>query len=136
VALQLRAELKMLVVRATYFSFGAPPGLFDAHELVHDIHGGEVETSLLLHLRPDLVRKDQLQNFRGLAHELGEWNRMLGVEKPVGFAWLSEDLHPAGVSGNAARADPQRGAKHLAYLAERLTVLLAEVAATPLSILR
>ena len=46
----------MLVVRATYFAFGSPPGLFDADELAHDIHGGEVETSLLLHLAPELVR--------------------------------------------------------------------------------
>src|SRR5690606_11280209 len=55
-AMRLRAELGMLVVRATYFAFGSPPGLFDPAEAAHDIHGGEVETSLLLHVRPDLVR--------------------------------------------------------------------------------
>ena len=55
-AVRLRSELGMLVVRATYFAFGALPGLFDPAEVVHDIHGGEVETSLLLHIRPDLVR--------------------------------------------------------------------------------
>ena len=32
-ALQLRVELGMFVVRASYFSFGAPPGLFGAAEL-------------------------------------------------------------------------------------------------------
>ena len=49
-AVRLRSELGMLVVRATYFAFGALPGLFDPAEIVHDIHGGEVETSLLLAL--------------------------------------------------------------------------------------
>ena len=136
VAVRLRAELGMLVVRATYFSFGAPSRLFDTDELVHDIHGGEVETSLMLHLAPQLVRMSEAADFRGLPHELAERNRLLGAEKPIGIGWLSRDLHPAGVVGNAARADAGRGARHLSYLAERFTALLAEVAATPLSILK
>jgi creatinine amidohydrolase len=136
VAVRLRAELGMLVVRATYFAFGSPPGLFDAAELVHDIHGGEVETSLMLHLAPELVRTHELADFRGLPHELASKNRLLGAEKPIGIGWLSRDLHPAGVVGNAARADAKRGAAHLDYLAERFAVLLAEVGATPLSVLK
>jgi creatinine amidohydrolase len=136
VALRLRAELSMLVVRATYFSFGAPPGLFDAQEVVHDIHGGEVETSLLLHLHPKLVRRASLADFKGLPQELAAKHSLLGVEKPVGIGWLSEDLHPSGVCGNAARADAERGAKHLDYLANRLVTLIGEVGATPLTILK
>jgi creatinine amidohydrolase len=135
-AMRLRNELGMLVVRATYFGFGALPELFDPAETVHDIHGGEIETSLLLHLRPDLVRTAALADFRGLPHELGARNRLLGAEKPIGLGWRAEDLSPAGVCGNAARADGRRGAQHLAYLAERLAALVAEVGATPLTILR
>jgi len=136
VALRLRAELGMLVVRASYFAFGSLPGLFDAAELVHDLHGGEVETSLMLHLRSDLVRRSELRNFAGLPHELAARNLLLGAEQPIGIGWLSEDLHPAGACGNAARADAERGAQHLSYLADRLVTLLTEVAATPLSILK
>ena len=136
VAARLRAELGMLVVRATYFAFGAPPDLFDSAELVHDIHGGEVETSLLLHIRPDLVRTEALADFRGLPHELAARGQTLGAEKPIGIGWLAQDLNAAGACGNAARADAQRGARHLADLAERLASLAGEVAATRLSILR
>jgi creatinine amidohydrolase len=136
VAMRLRNERSMLVVRATYFAFGAPPGLYDGSELAHDIHGGEVETSLMLHLYPDLVRTAALADFRGLPHELAQRNELLGAEKPVGIGWRSEDLHPAGVCGNAARADAARGRQHLEYLADRLVRLIGEVAATPLSILR
>ncbi|HET8698144.1 MAG TPA: creatininase family protein [Gammaproteobacteria bacterium] len=136
VALRLRAEHGMLVARASYFALGSPPGLFDAREAVHDIHGGEIETSLMLHLRPDLVRQDELRDFKGLPHELAARNTLLGAEKPIGIGWLSEDLHPAGVCGNAARADAKRGAEHLAWLADRLVTLLGEVAATPLAVLR
>lgn len=136
VAVRLRTELDMLVVRATYFSFGTPPGLFDAAEAMHDIHGGEIETSLMLHLRPDLVRTAALADFRGLPHELAGRNELLGAEKPVGIGWRAEDLHASGACGNAATADARRGAQHLAYLAERLAALVGEAAATPLSILR
>ncbi len=135
VAVRLRMELELLVVRANYFAFGSPPGLFPADELAHDIHGGEVETSLMLHLAPDLVRRDALADFRGLPHELARRNELLGAEKPVGFGWASQDLNPAGVCGNAARADAARGATHLAFLADRLVRLVAEVAATPLATL-
>lgn len=135
-AMRLRSELAMLVVRATYFSFGTPRGLFDAAEAGHDIHGGEIETSLLMHLRPDLVRTEALADFRGLPHELAARQRLLGAEKPVGIGWRAEDLNAAGACGDATRADARRGAQHLAHLVDRLAALVGEVAATPLAILR
>ncbi len=133
-AVRLRTELGMLIVRGTYFAFGAVPGLFE--ETIHDIHGGEVETSLMLHIRPDLVRTSALADFTGLPHELAKKQGLLGAEKPVGIGWRAEDLNPAGACGNAARADGRRGAQHLSYLGERLAALVAEVAATPLTVLR
>jgi creatinine amidohydrolase len=136
VAMRLRNECRMLVARATYFSFGAPPGVFDAAEAVHDIHGGEVETSLMLHLHPELVKTAAIADFKGLPHELAARHRVLGVEKPVGIGWRSEDLHPSGACGNATRADAKKGAAHLAHLAERLATLVGELAATPLSTLK
>src|SRR5690606_29806184 len=59
-ALRLRHEAQMLTVRANYFAFGSPPGLFAQDELAHGLHGGEMETSLLLHLAPELVRQEAL----------------------------------------------------------------------------
>jgi creatinine amidohydrolase len=135
-AVRLRSELGMLAVRATYFSFGTPVGLFDASEAAHDIHGGEIETSLVLHLRPDLVRIDALADFRGLPHELAAKNRVLGAEKPIGIGWRAEDLNRTGACGNATRADGKRGAQHLAHLADRLAALVTETAATPSTIVR
>jgi creatinine amidohydrolase len=135
-ALRLRAELAMLVVRASYFAFGAPPGLFEQEELAHGLHGGEIETSLMLHIDPTLVRRAALADFQGLPTRLAARGGLLGAEKPIGFGWLSQDLHPAGVCGNAARADPERGRAYLAYIAEQFARLLTEVGATPLDILQ
>ena len=134
-AMRLRAELSMLVVRANYFSFGMPAGLFDTREILHGVHGGEIETSLMLHLRPDLVRRDALDSFVGLPEALADRNVMLGAEKPAGFAWMSEDLHPAGVCGDAESADADRGGRYLDYLGERMRTLLVELGETPLGII-
>ncbi|HSG64137.1 MAG TPA: creatininase family protein, partial [Gammaproteobacteria bacterium] len=101
-----------------------------------DIHGGLVETSLLLHLRPDLVRKDAIRDFAGLARKLGKDNTWLGAEKPIGFGWMSQDLHAEGVSGNAANADAERGAAYLEHIVASLSGLLDEVAMTSLEILK
>jgi creatinine amidohydrolase len=134
-ALRLRAVHDLFVVRASYFSFGAPEGLFDADEWRHGIHGGEVETSLLLHLNPALVRREALEDFVSLGAQLARKNELLGTEKPVGFAWKAQDLNPAGVCGNAAAADARRGARYLEHLAQSLVRLLTEVGATPLGVI-
>ena len=134
-ALDLRARYRMLVARANYSKFGVPAGVFPDKELIGDIHGGLLETSLMLHIASDLVRTSALQNFAGLPEELADRNAWLGVEKPVGFGWLSEDLTASGASGNAAASDAESGAAYLEHLVTGLVELLAEVAATPLSII-
>jgi creatinine amidohydrolase len=109
--------------------------MFASDEWAAGLHGGEIETSLLLHLHPELVRTEELRNFDSLVTHLEEANRWLGVEKPVGFGWKAQDLNPAGVAGNAARADAERGARYLEYLGKCLAELLSEIAATPANII-
>ena len=130
-ALRLRQELGLLVARGNYFSFGQPPGLFDADELRHGLHGGELETSLMLHLHPALVRRERAPTVRSLAHRLGQDNRQLGVEKPVGFGWMAQDLDASGVSGAAASADAERGATLFTHLSACLVELIGELQSMP-----
>lgn len=134
-ALHLRAAHAMLVARANYARFGTPEGLFSEQELAEDIHGGLVETSLMLHLQPDLVKQDAIEAFAGLPSKLTERNDELGVENPIGFGWMSQDLHPSGACGNAAGADAHRGKAYLEHISDALVRLLAELTATPLSII-
>ncbi len=60
---------------------------------------------------------------------------LLGPEGPVGFGWMSEDLDPSGVCGNAARADAERGRRYLEHLTGRLGTLVDELGRTPLDII-
>jgi creatinine amidohydrolase len=131
VAVRARAAHGLLVVRANYFALGVPSGLFAADELELGLHGGEVETSLLLHLRPDLVRREHVADFRPRTPPA--LRGMLGPELPVGYGWLAGDLHASGCAGNAAAADAARGARLYAHLCARLDALIDAVAATPLA---
>ncbi len=135
-AVRLRAELAMLVARASSYRFGTPRGLFASDELAHGIHGGEVETSLMLHLRPDLVRREALARFDALGARWAREGRTLGVEEPAGIGWMAQDLNAHGVCGNAADADAQRGARMLEHLASALGRVVSELAGTPAATLR
>ena len=127
VALRMRVECSMLVVRANSFLLGVPPGLFD-DELAHDLHGGAVETSLMLHLRPDLVRHEALADFPSAGRARAAPGAVLDFEGAAGLGWMMQDVNPDGACGNAAAASADKGARLLDHLAARLVALLGEVA--------
>ena len=132
VALRLRVDCGMLVVRAHSFALGVPTGLFDADELTHGLHGGALETSLMLHLRPDLVRQDALADFPSTGRTLAARNGVLGLEEAAGLGWMMQDVNPDGACGNATAATAAKGERLLDHLADRLVRLLGEVARHPL----
>lgn len=132
----LRVRLGMLVVTLSYGALGRPPGLFPDSELRHGIHGGSSETSMMLHLRPELVRDGERRNFVPLSVEMErEWVH-LRPEGRIGFGWQTQDLNPEGACGNALDADAERGRLMIEHAAERFIELLREVARFPLSKLR
>jgi creatinine amidohydrolase len=136
VATDLRCRLGLLAVVASLSGLARPEDLFDADELRWGIHGGAVETSMMLHLRPDAVRRAHLQDFRSLGQALAACYAVLGPAGRVGFAWQTQDLNPAGAVGNAAAADAERGRALVERYAGRLATLLQEVDDFDLSLLR
>jgi len=129
---ELRARLGMLAVATSWFNIAEQSDLFSDHERQHGIHGGEVETSVMLHLHPDLVAMEHAQNFVPISVPMQQDYRRLRPDGPVGFGWQSQDLHPAGVSGNAAASDAQRGAIAVDRAARALIDIVADVAAFPI----
>ena len=57
-ALKLRSRFDMLAVSAHWLDFGLPPEIVPPAPLAADVHGGWVETAVLLHLAPHLVVKE------------------------------------------------------------------------------
>jgi len=62
VARELRTRLGMLAVTVGWHRFGYPDGAFSAQEKRHGIHGGDIETSLMLAAMPETVRMAQAPN--------------------------------------------------------------------------
>ena len=136
VARELRIRHAMLVVNAAWFDMGMPDGLFSADECRHGIHGGEIETSLMLHLRPDLVDMTRARDFVSIGRHMAADYDLLSVEGRFGFGWQAQDLNPWGVCGNAAAADAERGARLARHMVRTFIDLVAEVARFPLDHLR
>src|SRR5579862_4090579 len=62
VARDLRSRLGMLAVTVGWHRFGYPDGTFSAAEKTHGIHGGDIETSLMLAAMPETVRTEKMPN--------------------------------------------------------------------------
>jgi creatinine amidohydrolase len=127
VAADLRARLGMIVSWASPGAFGTPEGLVDRHEAVHGLHGGLKETAMLLHLRPDLVRRDAIRNFASTGEAMARDFEQLRASGRVGFAWQAQDLNPAGVVGNAAAATAELGARLVEHAAQGLAQLIGDM---------
>ncbi len=77
-----------------------------ASELGMGVHGGHGETSLMLHLRPGLVRMD-LATAR-VPDVLTEFTH-IGFGKRTSFGWTSDDFGPDGHIGDPTGATAEHG---------------------------
>ena len=78
----------------------------DEHGL--GIHGGAAETSIVMHLRPDLVDLSLAQ--RWVPEHLAEFEYIRFNGGPVAFGWLSNDFGTPGVVGDPTQASAEYGA--------------------------
>jgi creatinine amidohydrolase len=100
-------------------------GSSPAEELRMGIHGGTDETSLMLHLRPELV--DMTQARRSVPEHLAGF-RHVGFGRPVSFGWTSDDFGSEGVIGDPTGASAERGKDLYESMLGAAGEALAEVA--------
>ncbi len=127
VATDLRARLDLIVAWASPGAFGTPEGAIDAHEAVHGLHGGLKETAMMLHLRPDLVRRDAMAVFPSYGERMETDFAQLRATGRTGYGWQTQDLNPAGVVGNAAAATAELGALLVGHAARGLVELIQDL---------
>jgi creatinine amidohydrolase len=126
-ARDLRTRLGMLAVTVGWHRFGYPEGTFSGEERRHGIHGGDIETSLMLAAMPDTVRTEKAAQATpatvAMAHEF-KW---LGAYRPAGFAWMTQDLNATGAVGDATQASAAKGDAALAHGAQAFVELVREM---------
>jgi creatinine amidohydrolase len=128
---ELRVRLNMLAVNCAWFNVTPMSDLFEAQELQYGIHGGAVETSIMLHLHPDLVKMERARNFVSRAIALEAQYAVLRVEGATGIGWQTQDLNQAGACGDARRADASLGKVLVERAGAALAALVADVARHP-----
>jgi len=126
-ARQLRVRHNMLAVHASWGRFGYPEGLFTEAEHTHGIHGGDIETSIMLAAYPDLVRREKIANFIPATIAMERDYKYLRADFPAGFGWMTQDLNASGAVGDASLATAEKGEAALAHGAQAFVALLRDV---------
>src|SRR5262245_29647579 len=132
-ARELRVRLGMLVVTTQWSSFGVPAGLYSNFELSHGIHAGDIETSLMLHFRPDLVDMCTAKRFPSKTAAMDKDYTHLRAIGQHSFGWIAQDLNPDGAVGDATSASADKGRLTAEHQADGFIALLRDVARFPLN---
>jgi creatinine amidohydrolase len=127
-ALKLRTRFDMLAASAHWLDFGLPENLVPPADAMADVHGGWIETSVLMHMTPNLVVRGSIA-----AREPTTPAPSLFPHGPIAWGWKLDDLSKekgeGGWIGRPDLAAPQFGKQLLEHAAAKLLGLLGEIAA-------
>jgi len=138
VARDLRARLDMLVYSVSWFNLplvgengDSVADQFSAKEHRFGIHAGEIETSMMLALRPELVDMAKAQDFHSTSQDRAQQFSLLGDGRSARLAWQMQDCNPQGAVGNAAAATADKGRALLGAAGRSLAQVLDEMDQLP-----
>lgn len=138
VARDLRSRSELMVFSVNWFNLPlgeAVDGLFTQEENRFGIHAGDVETSMMLALRPQTVDMEQARDFRSSSQDRAEQFEILGNGRSAKLGWQMQDYNPMGAAGDATLATADKGRAVVEAAGRQLALLLQEVAQVPLSTL-
>lgn len=124
---ELRVLAGMFAVKCQWGNFGAPEGLFSKREEAFGIHGGDRETSLMLHFRPETLDMAQARDFPSTAEDA-----TIPPIGPISYGWVASDLSPDGTVGEAHLATAQKGQATCEHQVAGFIRLLRDVQDRPL----
>jgi creatinine amidohydrolase len=133
VARELRVRYGMLFVATRWRRFGLPAGIYGSIEDRHGINAGDVETSLMLHFLPDLVRMEKAKTFVSNAVAIEQEFTFLRPTGPHGFGWIAQDLNAEGGVGDAGVATAEKGRRTAEHQIEGMIALVRDMTAFALS---
>lgn len=109
VATELRCRFDMFCAYTSWTRFGSPADIVGIEEKDFGIHGGDIETSVMLALAPDQVKMDLAGDHGSFQAKLAKRNEFLRAYGRHGFGWKMQDLNPLGVVGNSSKATVEKG---------------------------
>ena len=131
VATELRVRFDMLAVATSWTRFGLPDGIMSAEAKHLDIHGGLIETSVMLATHPEKVAMDRTGDFPSRQADFMRDYHHLRAYGPHAFGWTMEDLSEIGAVGNSAGASAEIGERILDHAVAGLLQLLKDIEKHP-----
>lgn len=135
-AQELRTRHQAVAVVANSWRMMRTAEFFPAAEREAGIHAGAIETSLLLHLHPGLVRRDRIADFPSAARGLERHHPELASGGRLKFAWQTQDLNASGAVGDARLGTAEAGRAMVEQAARALVALAADLSRLPFDVLK
>jgi creatinine amidohydrolase len=138
VARELRTRCDLLVYSTNWYTLplgASVNGQFTPEEHRFGIHAGDMETSMMLALKPQLVDMAQARDFRSTSQDRAATFPILGNGTTAKLGWHMQDYNAMGAAGNATLATAAKGRAVVDAAGKQLALLLDEVARLPLSTL-
>lgn len=138
VARDLRTEHDLIVYASNWYNLplgDEVQGLFSAEEHRFGIHAGDIETSMMLALHPELVAMQHARDFHSTSQDRAARYAVLGNGSSAKLGWQMQDYNPMGAAGNASAATAAKGHAVIDAAALQLARLLQDIADLPLSTL-
>jgi creatinine amidohydrolase len=130
VARELRMRHDMLVYHSNWYNLPLGDAVlqrFSAEEHRFGIHGGDIETSMMLAIAPHLVDMSQARDFKSTSQTRAQQFPILGNGVSAKLGWQMQDYNRAGAAGNAANANADKGRALIEAAGQQLAALLWEL---------
>ena len=124
---ELRVRFGILAVGTKWDRFLTETKFINSSEKLYGIHGGDIETSVMLKLAPHRVDMSKAAYQRNLQEKLLDNFTHLRAYGSHAFGWKMQDLNSKGVVGNAAQATAEKGEKLLREAAAGIVALLHDM---------
>ena len=127
VATEARIRFNMLCVTTSWTRFGMPDGVISPEAKAIDIHGGDIETSVMLAIAPDKVDMAKAKDFPSKQSIYARDFKHLRAYGQHAFGWTMRDLDADGAAGNASAATAEKGEALLTHAVKGLAELVQDV---------
>lgn len=127
VATEARVRFKMLCVATSWTRFGVPEGVISPEDKALDIHGGDIETSVMLAVAPERVQMGDARHFLSAQADYAHRFKHLRAYGPHAFGWMMSDLNSDGAAGNAQAASAEKGEALIGHAVKGLVELIEDI---------
>jgi len=121
-ALKVRRAYGLLAVPMHWLDFDLPETLAKLASIREDVHGGWLETSLMLYLAPEFVTMRNAE-----ANKPRQPSKQLYPNGPIQWGWMTSDLAEGGWVGQPELATAEIGRQLAQHIASNVATLIREL---------